>query len=499
MDRLDVPSARVIASAFALYFDLVNTAEDNFRIASLRQEALAHHPAPVHDSIEEAIVQLKNRGISTRQMAELLSRLQIEIVLTAHPTESRRRTILSKIERISDSLRLASQVDCLPSELERSHSELYNEITTLWLTDRSRTAQPTPTDEVKTTLYFVGEVFWDALPEITNRLEDSLAKHYPGLAVDHPWFRLASWIGGDRDGNPNVTARVTAETLHLHRGLALENHRRSLQDLSRRLSLSSQRVSLPDDVKTWLSTRNPLPPHAAQIQQRYPLEPFRLALSLLAGDLAEASQDDMKARLLSDAPHTARVKREDLAWQLQSLANALPPAIAEGPIKTVNQQLEIFGLHGARLDLREDSSRINVALGEVLRALGITPDFETQDRITRKELILSLLSRPKPALATYPGVSEAAHETWALFQLIARSRSIYGKELFGPFIISMTHGSADVLAVLLMATWSGCADGLAITPLFETIQDLAHASQVMEDLFEVDVYRTHLETCLRVK
>ncbi|MCL4561311.1 MAG: phosphoenolpyruvate carboxylase, partial [Chloroflexi bacterium] len=224
---LETPTARGIAGAFALYFDLVNTAEDNSRIEALRQEALRgsealrdptqslrdsgvlrKSPAPIHDSIAEAIAQLRAGGVTKEQMADLLARLQIELVLTAHPTESRRRTILSKIERITETLRLMSLPECLPEELVQMRKELHEEITTLWLTDRTRTAQPTPTDEVKTSLYFVGQVFWTALPEIYRRLDAALEQDFPGLRAGHSWLRLASWIGGDRDGNPNVTVEA---------------------------------------------------------------------------------------------------------------------------------------------------------------------------------------------------------------------------------------------------------------------------------------------------
>ena len=492
---LDLSAARAIASAFALYFDLVNTAEDNLRIAAIRQEALAKIPAPVHDSIEEAVAQLKASGVTPSQMAGLIDRLTIELVLTAHPTEARRRTILSKIQRISQALLELERPDLLPREIERIHTRMRSEVTTLWLTDRSRTAQPTPTDEVKTTLYFVGQVFWTALPQIYAAFDSALERYYPGLQARKPWLRLASWIGGDRDGNPNVTAGVTSETLHLHRGLALENHRHSLQELSRRLSLSEQSAPLPAALRAWLAERPPLPTHAAQIHERYPHEPYRLILSLLASDLAEASQDDMKSHLLSDVPHTARIYKADLTVPLSAVAGAVPREVAVGPLDTALLQLEIFDLYGARLDLREDSARINRALGETLRAVGLIPDFEDQDDPTRTRLLCDLLSRPAPLLSANPGVTPPTAETWSLFRLVQRTRAVYGRELLGPFIISMTHGPADVLAVLLMAQWTGSAPGLQIVPLFETIQDLETAPAVMTDLFNLEAYQAHLATC----
>ncbi len=493
--ELDVDTAREIARAFALYFDLANAAEDVYRVSRLHQEELAKSPEPVHDSIEEAVLILKRRGVTSEQMQNLLDRLQIELVLTAHPTEARRRTTLSKIHHISDILKEIAANHLLNREKEQAQRSLNDEITTLWLTDRSRTTQPAVTDEVRTALFFVGEVFWWALPQIYDVLNAAVQKHYPGVKVDRPWLKLASWMGGDRDGNPNVTYQVTAETLHLHRGLAIEHHRQTLQELSRRLSLNALRAPLPDELSAWLAQHEPFPAHVARIRQRYPHELYRQVASLLASDLAAASADDMKARLLSSAPHSALIRQEDLTVPLKSISAAVPKAIADGLLSTARQQIEIFGLHGARLDVREDSSRINLALGEVLRALNIEGDFTNRPDDFRCKLLARLLNEPVPPLAHVPGVSPKASETWALFRLIYRARSVYGDGLLGPFVISMTHGPADVLAVLLMAQWTGCAGGMQIVPLFETVHDLQAASKVMADLFDLESYHRHLQTC----
>lgn len=494
VSSLDTPSARVIARAFGLYFDLVNSAEDIHRVNVLRQREAKHYPQPLRDSIEEAVIALKKRGLTQEQMARMLDSLQIELVLTAHPTESRRRTILSKIHNLSEILRALNFSYLLPREWEEQMENLRGEIITLWLTDRTRTTQPVVTDEVRAGLYFVDQIFWSALPQIYEALNTALASHYPGLSVNHPWLQLASWIGGDRDGNPNVTTEVTAETLRLHRGLAIEKHRHTLQDLSRHLSINSREIPASEKLAAWLESRRPFPSHTAYIEDRYPAETYRLVLSLLASNLAAASQDDMKSHLLSEDPHTALVQTQDLMGPLDWIASSLPLAVQRGPLLQARRQVEIFGLHGVRLDIREDAARLNRALGEILKALNISPDFENLSDTARRDLLVDLLQKQPPPLAAHPGVTPEGHETWALFRLIDRAREIYGRDLLGPFIISMCRCAADVLAVLLMARWMGCADCVQIAPLFETIQDLENAPEVLSELFSLEVYQNHLKT-----
>jgi phosphoenolpyruvate carboxylase len=244
-------------------------------------------------------------------------------VLTAHPTEAKRRTVLSKLGRVSDLVRRLHDPRLLPRERGELGAALEAEITALWLTDRSRTTRPAVTDEVRTGLYFVDAVFWDALPRIDAALAEALHEHYPGLAARPGWLRLASWIGGDRDGNPAVTAAVTAETLRLHRGLAVERHRRSLQELARRLTMSARRCPPPPALAAWLDARRPLPAHVAFLAERYAGEPYRLALAILATDLEAASHDDMAARLL-DTRRTARSPRRAIAHGLTSWPRRFP-------------------------------------------------------------------------------------------------------------------------------------------------------------------------------
>ncbi len=487
--------AYAIAAAFTLYFDLVNLAEEINRVRALRERERERGNAPTAESIADAVATLKARGVSHDQLAAVLRNLRVELVLTAHPTEAKRRTILTRLERISRALRALDDSDLLPREHDTTLESLRAEITALWLTDRARTARPAVTDEVRTGLYFVDSIFWEVLPRICDDLEAALAEHYPGLEPPPGWLGLASWIGGDRDGNPNVTAEVTAETLRLHRGLAVERHRRSLHDLARRLSLSARRVPLPPELLARIEARRPFPPHIAFLEKRYAAEPYRLLLSLLAADLEDASKDDMVTRLLSSAPHVTRLHTEAFTAQLDLAARAVPRRLAGGTLRAVRRQFDIFGFHAARLDVREESGRLAAALGEILRGLKIDFDFEEGTDRARAATLRQLFSAATPSLAPRPGVTAETAETWALFQLLARARAVYGRDLLGPFIISMTRGPADVLTVLLLARWAGCEDGLQIVPLFETLDDLDAAPRILAELFALDIYRAHLATC----
>ena len=493
--ELSAEEGHAVASAFSLYFDLVNVAEDAHRVSVLHDLKRDNYPAPIHDSIGETLANFRRYGITQEQVGDLLKRLNIELVLTAHPTEAKRRTILSKLKRIAEILQIVDRPNLLAQEFEACQASLHEEVTELWLTSRARTARPTVTDEVRTGLYFLDEVFWEVLPTIYADLESSLAQHYPELTVDHPWLQLASWIGGDRDGNPHVTSEVTAETLRLHRGLAVEKHRSVFQDLARRLSMNSRWNPLPQGLQSWFDERRPLPSHISYLEERYATEPYRLIISLLANDLAEASKEDMTARLLSGEPHTARAKIEDFRRPLEAIRRSLPHPIAQGKLRDVQRQLDIFSLRSARLDIRQHSDRLNAAVAEILRALDVHQDFRGLDTISRAKLLVKLLAQPRPNLADHAGITRETAETWSLFKLLTRAREVYGEDLLGPFIISMASCAADVLVVLLLARWADCDIGMEIVPLFETLDDLEAAPSILTELFSLDLYRAHLASC----
>ncbi len=494
VSALSADEARAVASAFATYFDLVNLAEDHQRVQLLNQKLNKKYPEPIDESIGEVVAMLKARGMTSEQMSDLLEGLSIELVLTAHPTEARRRTVLTKIEHVAQMLRELGNIKNSAREKDAILASLQSEISALWLTERARANRLTVTDEVKTGLYYVDAFFWNAIPAVYNDLEKALQLHYPELKPPASWLRLSSWIGGDRDGNPNVTTEVTAETLRLHRGLAVENHRRILKDLSRRLSMSSRLIPPPAELTNWIEKRRPFSEHVSFIEERYTNEPYRLVLSLLSADLGKASNEDMKSHLLSRDQYHTNLYAEKLLTPIELIANAMPKALLHGDLNTTLQQFHIFGLHAARLDIREDSSRFNSALSEILRALRIESDFENLPDAERTLLLTRLLAQSPMELAQHPGVTAATSEVWALFQLIGRVCDVYGHEPLGAIVISMAHSTADVLTVLLLARWAGCTYVPPIAPLFESVADLKDAKNILEALFTCEPYREHLRS-----
>src|SRR5690606_25576428 len=188
----------------------------------LRQREREAHPQPLPESIAAAVARLWEQNVDESTMADLLARLHVEPVFTAHPTEAKRRTVLSKLRRIAALLYEREVHDLLPSEMAALEERLLAEVTTLWLTERTRTRKPEVTDEVRTGLHFFDTVIWDVAPQVYEAMAAALRRYYPRLEPPSRFLTFGSWIGGDRDGNPNVTTAVTAETLRLHRGLAVE-------------------------------------------------------------------------------------------------------------------------------------------------------------------------------------------------------------------------------------------------------------------------------------
>ncbi len=476
------------AMAFTLYFELVNLAEENFRVMLLRRrraERLHAGGPPRRESIEAAVLALKGEGVDGATMQALVDRLGIELVFTAHPTESKRRTLLTKLRRLGELLRDRAHPELARDPAVFDPECIEREIASLWLTDRSRVARPEVADEARTGLWYFDTTLYATLPQLQVDLEHALAKHFPGVKAPVRWLTFGTWMGGDRDGNPNVTAAVTAEVLLLHRRLAIEKMRLAARELARTLTVSDRRDSVVPALKRGLRENLHLSKHLEELSKRYPHEPYRLLLGVLRERLAQAVGEVRDGSVLAaetvvGACFDRATLAETFAAIRASLAAGRGVLLTGGELRTAIQQLEVFGLHTARLDLRQHSSHHATAVAEVLDR----DDYGKLPEARKCELLVAALVTAAPRraaeLARY-----SAHTRNVLDPLVltARAAAKFGPDALGIYIISMTDGVSDLLEVELLMKLAGAA--LPIAPLFETLDDLQRAPAILRAFFEL--------------
>ncbi|MBS0657282.1 MAG: phosphoenolpyruvate carboxylase [Verrucomicrobia bacterium] len=491
VQELTPDKAYEMAMAFTTYFELVNLCEELHRTSKLRlyraERAAGRRAKPVRESIEAALIELKALGVGAEELQQTLDRLSIELVMTAHPTESKRRTVLSKLRRMAEWLRAGDPAQPTP-EMEAG---LLQEIVSLWLTDRARTVQVGVIDEVKTGIWYLESTLWQVVPQLQRDLESALAQHYPGVRAPRRWLTFGSWIGGDRDGNPNVTAAVTADTLQRLRQAAIDQAHGAVRELARRLSISSRRDDVSPELEALSREGLEAGGRAQLIAERYPDEPYRRALAALAARLQEAFHQTGRGESATESITAERV-RGILALLTESLQAGRGARLAEGGLFELRQQLEVFGLHLARLDLRQHSDWHQSALAELCKALDVCPDYAGLDEAAKVALLGAQLARAQPGdLARAGELSAEVKRVVEPLQLTREVAAQHGGEPLANYIISMTNELSDVLEVALLMAWTG-AD-LPIVPLFETRDDLRHAPRILRDMFGHPAYRARLQ------
>jgi phosphoenolpyruvate carboxylase len=504
---LSPADAYEMAMAFTTYFELVNLCEEHYRTSKLRhyraERAAGLRPEPVRESIEAALIELKARGVTGAELQRMLNRLHIEPVFTAHPTESKRRTVLSKLRRLAVFLR--------NDDSPENDEDIRREITTLWLTDRARTVQPLVTDEVKTGLWYFELTLWGVLPQLNHDFVTALHKHFPEVTPPDGWLTFGSWIGGDRDGNPNVTPEVTAETLKLHREAAIEKVQHSAHELSRLLSVSINRDTISDAMKALMEKLDNTSQHVRMIAGRYPNEPYRLMMAALRGQLQETQENTRRHSLYPFAQNTnslamshslslplplpTMLTSEDVDDRLDIVTDSLRKgragALADGELATLRSQVNVFGLHWARLDLRQHSAWHEQAMAEILSKAGACENYPELDEEAKVAVLTDQLAQPGYSMLDRALSSETLRVTEPI-QLAREAIARYGRSALGVYIISMTDGLSDVLEVMLFMRWCGC--DLPIVPLFETRDDLKNAPAILRRMFTHEAYRDYLKS-----
>ncbi len=500
-----VAEAEAVTRAFTTYFELVNLAEEHHRIRVLRQRTLARHPHPLDETVAEAIATLRAQGVTAEQMRDLLASLEVELVFTAHPTESRRRVVLDKLRLISQLLAERERGDLLPAEAAHIEQRVQAQLALLWLTERVRAIELSALDEARTALYYFDATLWQIAPAVYEALQQALDTHYPGLQAPPHFLRFASWVGGDRDGNPSVTADLTAEALCLYGGLAVRRHLRAVSSLAHTLTVSQRLAPPTSALAKWLAEAQARRPACwERVQRLYPREVYRQLLAVVQADLEELSSHDALAHLTGRATgplpylRTVAPLRDVLDAIAASLDASRGRRIAADDLLELRRQVAIFGLHTARLDIRQESRRHTAALADLLARQGLVANFAELDDDERLRWIERAWSLPAPDWERDAGLAAETVEVMATLRLMARAVAAYGPDLLGPYIVSMTYGPADILGLLLLARWAGCEPDegpafLDIVPLYETIGVLRASLLITERLLTHPLYRAHLE------
>ena len=508
INHSDAQHIEVGARAFTTYFNLVNLAEMNHRVRVLRDRERSLSPDPLPESIRAALVECRKLGVTSEEMQHLVDSLNIELVFTAHPTQAKRRTVLSKMRRIGQALYDLRRQDLLPHERRSLEQKLIAETISLWVTEQTRTLKPTVTDEVRTGLFHLGGTIWRITPLIYRLFRDALKTTYPDVTPPPRFLTFASWIGGDRDGNPYVSPDITAETLRMHRGLAVTMHEETAHQLDRSLSVSTvltqlDTSQLPQADRASIANSE----HLRYLEKRYPHEPFRLATGRLAAQLQVASREQVTQHLLDpeSTPEEFTLQNDDFESQVDQLYQALVAAgleaVANTDLASFRDQVRVFGLHAARLDIRQHSEVHTQTLHELAAQSGLDDSFASRSAGERMSLLSEWLQADLPPWDSWTDLSDKSRKMVDLFTLLCRAVERYGRDVIGHYIISMTESPADVLTVLLLGRWAGLClgenqhepDGLSIVPLFETRRDLEAASSIMTTLFAEPAYQEHLE------
>ena len=502
----DPARLRDLARAFTILFQLMNVAEQKEIVRVNR----ARHPR--RESIRDAVFALKERGASAEDARRLVESLHIAPTLTAHPTEAKRKSILDKLQAVALLLAKDEAPPALTDPLDGERvaiDEAERILVELWQTDEMRAQRLTVREEVRNALYFFGRTVMEVVPWLHEDLRRALEEAYPGEAFAVPTFlTYRSWVGGDRDGNPNVTPEVTWETLLEHRIAALEVYVERAATLRRSLTLSVKLVPISPALLTDLAVEDPkLPPVT---QERASQEPYVRKFLRIEARLA-AALEKARATLahgrrggFEDAYAAPEEFLGDLRLVQESLRFGGAAEVADGGrLAHLVRQVEAFGFHLATLDVRQHSDAHAAALDEILCAAGVLPaeeKYSELDEARKVALLTAELENPRPLLPARYDATEGTHHVLDAFAVIARARKELSPQSVVAYVISMTHGVSDLLEVLLFmkeaglyrVTPNGVESDLDVVPLFETIDDLHASSDLFRATVANEAYRKHL-------
>jgi phosphoenolpyruvate carboxylase len=480
-------TARELIRAFSTYFQMVNMAEKVHRIRR-RRAYLRDTSTPQPFGFRDILQRLKDAGVDDDEIERVVGELAIEPVFAAHPTEVTRRTLLRKQQTIARHLIEMIDPHMTPAELDAALGQIRMQMATGWQTAEYPAEGIRLRDEAEHVLFFLTDVLYRVIPPFYESLESALAAVFPergGRLRMPPLVRFCSWVGGDMDGNPAVTAKTLRETLARQRSLALDLYYGECQELARHLSQDESRVGVNDELRQQSHAYAAHFPEAANsVPARHRRMPYRCFLRLVGARL-QATYDDAAFPYESSEEFIADL--ELIAASLRANKGRNAGLFA---VQRLLRRAQTFGFHIATIDIRQNALVHRRVIGEALQEAHWL-ELGSGERARRLDEALERRESPVGAL------SSEGRRTLAVFQSIAHCHRKYGRTSIGPYIVSMAHGADDVLSVLLLAKWGnlgikGAPTPLDIAPLFETVEDLERAPQIMERLLADDRYRKHL-------
>ncbi|MFT3684202.1 MAG: phosphoenolpyruvate carboxylase [Phycisphaerales bacterium] len=476
-------------------FHLLNTAEQvSIAAINRRREMSATGNVPRPESIAEAVAAAAGSGVSKANFAAALCRVAVGPTLTAHPTEARRRTVITRQIDIAQTTRALSGETLTPFERRELEARIRADIALLLASDDVRARRLTVDDEARNGLFFLSTSIWQTVPRLARDVETAFAAFYGddphgvhGGGLNPTLLTYRSWIGGDRDGNPEVTHATTLATLQLLKSAAAELWDAELQRLVQDLSLSTSRATVPAELIDAVERDRTkwLPDNTTTVQRAG--EPMRLRLM------------QMRKRLAEDPTYNSAALATDLEMLKRALtASGVERSAPYAPLEDAIVRSHAFGLHLATLDIRQHSAVHESVVAELLAVAGVAPDYASLDEAARLDLLRRELSNRRPLVSPDQELSPAATELLRTLDVVRESIAAEPASVRS-YVISMTHGVSDILEVLLLLKERGLlftSDGgkrtLHVVPLLETIDDLHRGPGLLRELLAEPVYREHL-------
>ncbi len=493
--------------AQGMWFQLLSIAEQNAAMRRRRETENALGYQRVRGTFAQLIGAAAASGIPAAQIRDILRNLRIRPVITAHPTEAKRVTVLERHRRIYRELMDLESPRWTRRERSALIEKLRNEIELLWLTGELRLEKPTVAQEVAWGLHFFNETLFEAVPALLGKLEAVLQQSYPGESFEvRPFFQFGAWMGGDRDGNPFVTNETTRASLLANRAASLMRYRARIGELIGMLSLAESVTGTPTVLRQALARALAQSADPQAVSTRNSGEPFRQFLGCMLQKLdVMAATRQLRAGAGAAAAGgygSADELIADLLVLEQALIECRTPELAASLIRPLRREVETFRFSTVRLDCRENSTRTTQALQALWRVTGGQGEPPPADSSGWRDWLLAELAQPRAAVRELSNLPRDAAETLGIFRLVHDTHGQLDREAFGTFILSMTRSSADVLGVYLLAKEGGLFSDAAavetctlpIVPLFETIDDLRAAPAIMRELLALPLVRRSIRS-----